>query len=107
MSINWIDRSWNCSKGYLEAGKNEYIPPVVTLRPFRAKDLLGVDIPVEDMIVSLNRLEIESTFDGEKLSCKIPYFRTDLEQEADIIEEIGRMYGLETLNHIHYREMSE
>lgn len=84
-------------KGFLEAGKNEYIPPVVTLRPYRSNDLLGVEIPVEDMLKSLNILEIESTFDGEKISCKIPYFRTDIEQEADIIEEVGRMYILENI----------
>ena len=83
--------------GFLEAGKNDYEPPVVTLRPYRATELLGVEIPVENMLKSLNTLEIESTFDGEKISCKIPYFRTDIEQEADIIEEVGRMYGLENI----------
>ncbi|MGB4439184.1 MAG: phenylalanine--tRNA ligase subunit beta [Sedimentibacter sp.] len=83
--------------GYLEAGKNEYVPPIVTLRPYRSAYLLGVDIPVEDMLVSLNTLEIESTYDGEKIRCKIPYFRTDIEQEADIIEEVGRLYGFENI----------
>lgn len=83
--------------GFLEAGKNEYIPPIVTLRPYRSAHLLGVDIPVEDMLVSLNTLEIESTYDGEKISCKIPYFRTDIQQEADIIEEVGRLYGFENI----------
>ncbi len=83
--------------GYLEAGKNSYTPPIVTLRPYRAVDLLGVEIEVNQMLDYLNTLEIESTYDGEKISCKIPYFRTDIEQEADIIEEIGRMYGLENI----------
>ncbi|MEL7647799.1 MAG: phenylalanine--tRNA ligase subunit beta [Sedimentibacter sp.] len=83
--------------GYMEAGKKDYEPPVVTLRPYRSEMLLGVDIPVEDMLKSLNSLEIESTFDGEKIYCKIPYFRTDLEQEADIIEEVGRLYGFENI----------
>ncbi|MFA9423658.1 MAG: phenylalanine--tRNA ligase subunit beta [Sedimentibacter sp.] len=83
--------------GFLEAGKNEYVPPVVTLRPYRSTQLLGVEIPVEDMLASLNTLEIESTYDGDKISCKIPYFRTDIEQEADIIEEVGRLYGFENI----------
>ena len=83
--------------GCLEAGKNEYVPHVVTLRPYRSTELLGVDIPVEDMLCSLNTLEIDSTYDGEKISCKIPYFRTDIEQEADLIEEVGRLYGLENI----------
>ncbi len=83
--------------GYLEAGKNEYVPPVVTLRPHRVKWLLGIDIPVEDMLNYLNTLEIESSFDGEKIISKIPYFRTDIEQEADLIEEVGRIYGFENI----------
>lgn len=83
--------------GYLEAGKSEYIPPVVTLRPHRVKWLLGIDIPVDDMLNYLNTLEIESTFDGEKIVSKIPYFRTDIEQEADLIEEVGRLYGFENI----------
>jgi len=83
--------------GFMEAGKNEYVPPVVTLRPYRATELLGVEIPVDDMLKSLNTLEIDSTFDGEKISCKIPYFRADILEEADVIEEVGRMYGLENI----------
>ncbi|WMJ76736.1 MULTISPECIES: phenylalanine--tRNA ligase subunit beta [unclassified Sedimentibacter] len=83
--------------GYLEAGKNKYVPPVVTLRPHRVKWLLGIDIPVENMLSYLNKLEIESEFDGEKIVSKIPYFRTDIEQEADLIEEIGRLYGFENI----------
>jgi phenylalanyl-tRNA synthetase beta chain len=84
-------------KGHIEAGKSEYVAPVVTLRPYRSMQLLGVDVPVEDMLKYLNLLQIDSTFDGEKIICKIPYFRTDIEQEADVIEEIGRMYGMENI----------
>lgn len=83
--------------GYLEAGISEYVPPVVTLRPHRVKWLLGIDIPVEDMLNYLNTLEIESTFDGDKITSKIPYFRTDIEQEADLVEEVGRIYGFENI----------
>lgn len=83
--------------GYLEAGSSEYVPPVVTLRPHRVKWLLGIDIPVENMLNYLNTLEIESVYDGEKIISKIPYFRTDIQQEADLIEEVGRLYGFENI----------
>ena len=45
----------------------------------------------------LNTLEIESVYDSEKIICRIPYFRTDIEQEADLIEEVGRLYGFENI----------
>ncbi len=83
--------------GFLEAGKSEYEPPVVTLRPHRSNLLLGVEIPVADMLNSLNTLEIESVYDGEKITSRIPYFRTDIEQEADLIEEVGRLYVFENI----------
>ncbi|MDD4437818.1 MAG: phenylalanine--tRNA ligase subunit beta [Tissierellia bacterium] len=83
--------------GFLEAGKNEYEPSVVTLRPHRSDALLGVEIPVADMLSSLNTLEIESVYDGEKITSRIPYFRTDIEQEADLIEEVGRLYVFENI----------
>jgi phenylalanyl-tRNA synthetase beta chain len=83
--------------GHLEAGKSEYEPPVVTLRPHRSNALLGVEIPVADMLSSLNTLEIESVYDGEKITSRIPYFRTDIEQEADLIEEVGRLYIFENI----------
>ena len=83
--------------GYLEAGKSEYVPPVVTLRPHRVKELLGIEISVDNMLNNLNTLEIESVYDGEKIISKIPYFRTDIQQEADLIEEVGRLYGFENI----------
>ncbi len=83
--------------GHLEAGKSEYEPSVVTLRPHRCAALLGVEIPIADMLKSLNTLEIESVYDGEKITSRIPYFRTDIEQEADLIEEVGRLYGFEDI----------
>ncbi len=83
--------------GFLEAGKSGYEPPVVSLRPHRSNALLGVEIPVADMLNFLNTLEIESVYDGEKITSMIPYFRTDIEQEADLIEEVGRLYGFENI----------
>ena len=84
-------------EGSINVGNSEYVPPVVTLRPHRVKKLLGIDIPVDNMLDYLNTLEIESTYDGEKIISKIPYFRTDIQQEADLIEEVGRMYGFENI----------
>ena len=39
--------------GWLEAGKSDYEPPVVTLRPHRSTALLGVEIPLADMLKCL------------------------------------------------------
>ncbi len=50
---------------------------------------LGTDISREEMIRTLNSLDIEVK-DGK---CISPSFRIDLERPADIAEEIARIYG--------------
>ena len=84
-------------KGYINAGKKDYVPGKVTMRPERANDLLGTDISTEQMVEILNKLELKSSFDGKVITAEIPYFRCDIEQEADLIEEVGRMFGFENI----------
>lgn len=55
--------------------------------------LLGVKIPVADMVDILNRLEIATVTDGDDLVCTVPSFRDDIEGRADLAEEIMRVYG--------------
>ena len=54
---------------------------------------IGVDVPGEVMEDILNRLYIDATVAGDALHCEVPAFRQDMEGEADISEEVLRMYG--------------
>ena len=54
---------------------------------------IGVDVPGEVMEDILNRLYIDTTVAGDALHCEVPAFRQDMEGEADISEEVLRMYG--------------
>jgi len=54
---------------------------------------IGVDVPGEVMEDILNRLYIDTTVAGDALYCKVPAFRQDMEGEADVSEEVLRMYG--------------
>ncbi len=66
--------------------------------------LIGKKIPHEEIFSILGRLEIKSsdkTLEGFKAS--IPTYRIDVVQEADVIEEILRIYGfnnIELSNHV-------
>ena len=62
----------------------------------RIRRRIGVDVPAETMEDILNRLYIDATLIGdETLHCEIPPFRQDMETEADVSEEVLRMYGYE------------
>lgn len=55
--------------------------------------LLGTDITADEMTDILNRLGIITTACGDKLISHAPSFRVDLARQADIAEEVGRIYG--------------
>ncbi len=64
-------------------------PKTLPLEVEKINRLLGTNISKEDMVMYLNRLEIE--VDGDEI--KVPSFRPDLNLMADIAEEVGRSYG--------------
>ncbi len=58
--------------------------------------LLGVDVPVNNIKMMLKSLEFDVS--GEKILDIIPpSFRDDVEMDADINEEIARLYGYENI----------
>ena len=59
----------------------------------RIKQVLGIEIPKDFVIDILNRLEIKTTIENDRVVCVIPPIRADLERDVDIIEEIIRFYG--------------
>ncbi|MDA1302135.1 MAG: phenylalanine--tRNA ligase subunit beta [Proteobacteria bacterium] len=77
------------------------VTPEVTLRSRRIERLLGVQIDDETVDGMLHRLGFEATRveqDGEThWTVKPPSHRFDISIEADLIEEISRVYGYNTL----------
>lgn len=63
----------------------------------RINERLGLEIPADEMVRILNKLDIKTTAEGDKLLSKIPCERTDIERECDICEEVGRIYGLDKI----------
>ncbi|MFB0972218.1 MAG: phenylalanine--tRNA ligase subunit beta [Tissierellia bacterium] len=72
-------------------------PIVVTMRPKRCNMLLGTDIETSEMMEYLERLDISVEEKDGVLECTVPTFRGDITIEADLIEEVGRLYGLNNI----------
>ncbi|HFA6011192.1 TPA: phenylalanine--tRNA ligase subunit beta [Neisseria gonorrhoeae] len=69
----------------------------VGLRLGRLKTVLGVDIPAEQVETILQHLGLQPEKTAEGFRITAPSFRFDIEIEADLIEEIGRVYGYENI----------
>ena len=69
----------------------------VSMRVARACKVIGVEIPAEQMVADLSRLQLqverEHTPSGEVLHVQAPSYRFDMAIEEDLIEEVVRLFG--------------
>jgi len=74
------------------------IPPLrrLTLRGARVEGLLGMAIAQADQVAYLERLGFGVEVSGEDLEATVPPDRDgDVTREVDLIEEVGRIHGLD------------
>ncbi|HHJ38311.1 MAG: phenylalanine--tRNA ligase subunit beta [Methylothermaceae bacteria B42] len=77
----------------------QYLPrrPLIELRSQRVDDLLGLHINDTEIEDILRRLGMQLEGEGGVWSVRPPSFRFDIAIEADLIEEVARVYGYNNL----------
>lgn len=80
----------------MDAYPSPAAPKEIPLRCEKTHALLGVKIPAEAQIDFLRRLGLECV-DPAVPAFRIPTFRADLKRDVDLIEEIGRLYGVDKI----------
>ena len=85
--------------GVIHAGAETKALTRVSMRTARCAAMLGVEVAAPRIQQILESLEIVSTPGTESgtLVCTVPAHRPDLEREIDLIEEVARISGLDTL----------
>ncbi len=79
----------------------------ITLRLPQVKRILGIEVDAAQARAYLEGLGMACTAeDGPSLTFDIPLLRHDIEQEVDLIEEIGRLYGYDTIPTSEYAEVN-
>jgi phenylalanyl-tRNA synthetase beta chain len=68
-------------------------PKQIELDPSYANRLLGIDMPAAEMVRILEALEFTVDRSGACLSIGVPSHRQDVNIPADVVEELGRVYG--------------
>ena len=84
--------------GYTLAEPKPFVPVQIEFRPARANALLGVELSrdFDEKVLSGMGCAIEKTSD-DSWQVTQPSWRPDLTREADLIEEVGRVHGLDTI----------
>jgi phenylalanyl-tRNA synthetase beta chain len=75
-------------------------PKTITLRPTEVRRILGMDFHLKEIVRLLSALEFSCTThtgDEPYLKVGVPSYRLDVSIPADLIEEIARIHGYETI----------
>ena len=66
---------------------------VITTTPAKICGVLGIEVPAQEMIDILTRLDFTVDASGEEWKVSVPLYREDVEGYPDLAEEVIREYG--------------
>ncbi|RMF45305.1 MAG: phenylalanine--tRNA ligase subunit beta, partial [Deltaproteobacteria bacterium] len=86
------------AEGAIDAYPSPFEPARIELRMQRCNEVLGLDLNTDKARQHLESIGITcDTVADDRLSCGVPSFRPDLEREIDLIEEVARLAGYDTI----------
>ena len=89
------------AKGRIDIYPVKHKPRVIELSLAFTNRLLGTDFNAGDVVECLGRLGISAeSKDEDQLLCEVPLNRPELTQQVDLIEEIARMVGYDSIEAI-------
>lgn len=77
-------------------GKHD--PIVISIHETRVNDVLGTQFAAEDIKLILENVEFKVDIKGLEATVTVPYWRNDIHIAEDLIEEVGRLSGFDTIN---------
>lgn len=59
----------------------------------RVNDVLGIEVPREEILRIMKNLNFAPAIQGDELTLQVPAYREDMDSYPDVAEEVIRMYG--------------
>ena len=85
------------AKGVVDVYPKKRMQKKVTLRVSRLSKLLGIEVPAKEAVRILSALSFEPKVRDNVITCLVPSWRNDVYREADLIEEVARVYGYDKI----------
>ena len=95
------------AKGMVDACYADLNEREIEVDSIKINKLLGQNISPSEMSEILEKLFVKTKVNGDKLICTIPTYRSDLVNDADIAEEVMRIYGYDKIPSTLPKNMTE
>ncbi|MGN1300249.1 MAG: phenylalanine--tRNA ligase subunit beta [Clostridia bacterium] len=83
--------------GTVEYNKEDMSDRKIEITYQKINDILGTDIPREAVLDVFRRLGFSCKQDGTTITVSVPRRRLDISIKEDLIEEVGRIYGVDNI----------
>lgn len=93
LQLIYETQSGDICQGIVDVCSADLKEKVITVPCKKINDILGIQVPEDDMVRILNSLQIKTVLQDENLVCTVPLYRDDIEGANDLAEEIIRLYG--------------
>ena len=84
-------------KGVVAAGSGETERKNLSLRLSRLKQILGVELPGDEVVAAFARLGLSPKLHGDRIDVTVPSYRLDISAEIDLVEEAARVLGYDRI----------
>ena len=85
------------AKGIIDAYPGRKEPEPIALTPDKVKHITGMGVSRDQIVNALTLLGFECQVEGSQISVKTPYWRSDIRQDVDLIEEVARIIGYDKI----------
>lgn len=91
------DADANVATGIIKASDQKREPVIINTTVTYINNVLGAQITTDEMLKIFDRLGFTTKLNGDQLKVGVPNRRWDIAVPADLVEEVGRIYGYDNL----------
>ena len=86
------------AEGIADVNEETGEPKVINTTLGKINALLGIEVPAEEVVSILERLDFKVSLKGDELKVTVPLYREDVAGYPDLAEEVIREYGYDHIN---------